>query len=131
MTLERLSEIGTVSILWTTHYPRGLSHKDIFMARYCDEQAKLIREAGEDERQLMQESSPGEDEGPAMPIFSLGEDKDQLMGETKALLEAKWELDKLRMGIEKTYYFKTWTNVMVIEFFYIIIALSNSRRTFL
>jgi 4a-hydroxytetrahydrobiopterin dehydratase len=27
---------------WTTHHPRGLSDKDAFMARYCDERAKEI-----------------------------------------------------------------------------------------
>ena len=27
---------------WTTHEPPGLSEKDVFMARYCDEQAGLV-----------------------------------------------------------------------------------------
>ncbi|KAL2000598.1 hypothetical protein VTN02DRAFT_2864 [Thermoascus thermophilus] len=35
-------KFGSVHIHWTTHHPRGLSAKDTFMARYCDEQAKII-----------------------------------------------------------------------------------------
>ncbi|KAN0078984.1 Transcriptional coactivator/pterin dehydratase [Elaphomyces granulatus] len=31
---------GHVTVHWTTHFPRGLSSKDTFMARYCDEQAR-------------------------------------------------------------------------------------------
>ncbi|KAI2741984.1 hypothetical protein DTO013F2_8647 [Penicillium roqueforti] len=34
--------IGTVDVHWTTHRPRGLTHKDISMARYCDDLAKLM-----------------------------------------------------------------------------------------
>ncbi|KAI1940655.1 hypothetical protein LOZ66_002251 [Ophidiomyces ophidiicola] len=30
-----------VCITWTTHRPRGLSLKDLKMARFCDEQAEL------------------------------------------------------------------------------------------
>ncbi|KAL1995399.1 hypothetical protein VTN49DRAFT_1586 [Thermomyces lanuginosus] len=33
---------GSVQVHWTTHFPRGLSEKDIQMAQYCDEQARLI-----------------------------------------------------------------------------------------
>jgi 4a-hydroxytetrahydrobiopterin dehydratase len=33
---------GSVHIHWTTHFPRGLTHKDIDMAQYCDQQAALI-----------------------------------------------------------------------------------------
>lgn len=33
---------GSVDVHWTTHQPRGLSSKDTFMAKYCDEQASLI-----------------------------------------------------------------------------------------
>ncbi|KMU90519.1 hypothetical protein CIHG_08408 [Coccidioides immitis H538.4] len=33
-----------VSITWTTHRPRGLSLKDLRMARFCDEQASLHEE---------------------------------------------------------------------------------------
>jgi len=31
---------GHVTVHWTTHFPRGLSSQDMFMARYCDEQAR-------------------------------------------------------------------------------------------
>jgi hypothetical protein len=37
-----LQKTGSVYVLWTTHHPRGLSSKDTFMARFCDEQAGLI-----------------------------------------------------------------------------------------
>lgn len=37
-----LQKFGSVHMHWTTHHPRGLSAKDTFMARYCDEQAKVI-----------------------------------------------------------------------------------------
>ncbi|KKA16994.1 Pterin-4-alpha-carbinolamine dehydratase family protein [Rasamsonia emersonii CBS 393.64] len=33
---------GSVQVHWTTHHPRGLTDKDIYMAQYCDEQARLI-----------------------------------------------------------------------------------------
>ncbi|OKL63021.1 hypothetical protein UA08_02047 [Talaromyces atroroseus] len=33
---------GSVRVHWTTHYPRGLTDKDIEMARYCDQQAETI-----------------------------------------------------------------------------------------
>lgn len=42
---------GSVSVNWTTHIPRGLSAKDTFMAKYCDEQAKLIGAVHKDEGQ--------------------------------------------------------------------------------
>jgi hypothetical protein len=47
------------------------------------------------------------------PKFSPGEDGSKLTRETKALLEARWELTDTQMGLEKTFYFKTWTKVLV------------------
>ncbi|PGH12052.1 hypothetical protein AJ80_06871 [Polytolypa hystricis UAMH7299] len=38
MTLK----FGSVDIHWTTHFPRGLSMKDVDMAQYCDEQSAHI-----------------------------------------------------------------------------------------
>ncbi|KAL1960153.1 hypothetical protein VTO42DRAFT_8696 [Malbranchea cinnamomea] len=46
---------GSVHIHWTTHFPRGLSGKDTAMARYCDEQARLI---GTVERSEAQKCGP-------------------------------------------------------------------------
>jgi 4a-hydroxytetrahydrobiopterin dehydratase len=34
--------VGCVKVHWTTHKPPGLSEKDTFMARYCDDVAKEI-----------------------------------------------------------------------------------------
>ncbi|CAI7642227.1 unnamed protein product [Penicillium manginii] len=34
--------IGSVDVHWTTHRPRGLTHKDITMARHCDHGASLM-----------------------------------------------------------------------------------------
>ncbi|KAJ5175828.1 uncharacterized protein N7482_001705 [Penicillium canariense] len=34
--------IGSVDVHWTTHRPRGLTHKDITMARHCDNGAGLM-----------------------------------------------------------------------------------------
>jgi hypothetical protein len=42
IVLIQLQTIGTLTVHWTTHEPRGLSKKDLDMARYCDEQAKSI-----------------------------------------------------------------------------------------
>ncbi|KAJ5784308.1 Pterin-4-alpha-carbinolamine dehydratase family protein [Penicillium pulvis] len=33
---------GSVDVHWTTHHPRGLTHKDIALARHCDAGAGLI-----------------------------------------------------------------------------------------
>ncbi|KAF2013584.1 pterin-4-alpha-carbinolamine dehydratase [Aaosphaeria arxii CBS 175.79] len=33
---------GSLSVCWQTHDPPGISLKDTLMARFCDEQAKLI-----------------------------------------------------------------------------------------
>lgn len=42
LRLRHLQEMGSLTVYWTTHDPRGLSAKDTFMARYCDEQAGII-----------------------------------------------------------------------------------------
>ncbi|KAJ5618410.1 hypothetical protein N7528_007053 [Penicillium herquei] len=34
--------IGSVDVHWTTHRPRGLTHKDIDLARHCDRGAGLM-----------------------------------------------------------------------------------------
>ncbi|KAJ5081853.1 hypothetical protein NUU61_010117 [Penicillium alfredii] len=34
--------IGSVDVHWTTHRPRGLTHKDIAMAQHCDNGAGLM-----------------------------------------------------------------------------------------
>lgn len=47
------------------------------------------------------------------PKFSAGVDKDQLTGKVEALLRNNWTLDEDRMGLQKTYYFKTYTKCMV------------------
>jgi 4a-hydroxytetrahydrobiopterin dehydratase len=62
------------------------------------------------------------------PKFSPRADERKLMGETKALIEAKWTLDKEQMGIEKTYYFKTYTKALVRDSSNIIAALSDGCR---
>ncbi len=60
------------------------------------------------------------------PIFSAGEDESQLTKDMKALLGANWKLDEERMGIEKTYYFKTWTKVLVGDSQYHFCFISRS-----
>ena len=40
--LHFFQQTGSIDVHWTTHHPRGLSDKDTFMARYCDEQARLV-----------------------------------------------------------------------------------------
>ncbi|KAI4222687.1 MAG: hypothetical protein L6R36_005968 [Xanthoria steineri] len=39
---EMTTKSGSLAVHWTTHHPRGLSAKDIFMAKYCDEVARTI-----------------------------------------------------------------------------------------
>jgi 4a-hydroxytetrahydrobiopterin dehydratase len=63
------------------------------------------------------------------PKFSAGADTSKLIEETNALLEAGWTLNKEQMGIEKTYYFKTYTKALV-GYSYINAALSDNCRTF-
>jgi len=50
------------------------------------------------------------------PKFSEGADESQLMTETETLLEGEWKLDEEQMGVEKTYYFKTYTKALVTWF---------------
>jgi 4a-hydroxytetrahydrobiopterin dehydratase len=47
------------------------------------------------------------------PKFSEGEDVEKLESELKALLGNGWELDAEQIQLQKTYYFKTYTNVLV------------------
>jgi len=62
--------------------------------------------------------------------FSPGEDGDQLTKETKTLLEeTKWRLTDAQTGLEKTFYFKTFTKVLVRALFVFCVAASNGRRT--
>jgi 4a-hydroxytetrahydrobiopterin dehydratase len=37
-----MQKAGSLTVHWTTHQPRGLSIHDVFMAKYCDEQAEMI-----------------------------------------------------------------------------------------
>lgn len=48
-TKTGIKRIGSVDVHWTTHRPRGLSTKDIAMARHCDNGAGLMgcAEAGQ------------------------------------------------------------------------------------
>jgi len=50
-------QTGSVYVHWTTHHPRGLSEKDTLMARYCDEQARLIGTVEESEAQKCRSTS--------------------------------------------------------------------------
>lgn len=63
------------------------------------------------------------------PKISAREDTSKLIGETNALLEAGWTLDKKQIGIKKIYYFKTYIKALV-GYFYVNIALSDNYRTF-
>ncbi|KAF2865073.1 transcriptional coactivator/pterin dehydratase [Massariosphaeria phaeospora] len=48
---EMITTAGSLTVRWTTHIPHGLSAKDTFMARYCDEQAKVIGTVKQNEAQ--------------------------------------------------------------------------------
>ncbi|OJJ76582.1 hypothetical protein ASPBRDRAFT_170717 [Aspergillus brasiliensis CBS 101740] len=50
--------IGSVDVHWTTHNPRGLSEKDLEMARHCDEAADLM---GSVEQGQGKKCAPGRD----------------------------------------------------------------------
>lgn len=50
---------NTVFVRWTTHSPRGLSDKDLAMARACDE-------AAAQEGEIVAEAVEGQDEGDAV-----------------------------------------------------------------
>ncbi|KAJ5223862.1 transcriptional coactivator/pterin dehydratase [Penicillium chermesinum] len=43
---------GSVDVHWTTHQPRGLTHKDVSMAQHCDKGANVIGavEAGQGQK---------------------------------------------------------------------------------
>ncbi|PQE22910.1 pterin-4-alpha-carbinolamine dehydratase family protein [Rutstroemia sp. NJR-2017a BBW] len=43
---------NTTFIRWTTHSPPGLSEKDLFMAKFCDEQAALKEEVQIEEEEI-------------------------------------------------------------------------------
>lgn len=48
------------------------------------------------------------------PIFAEGVDREQALPRTQALLDqGQWKLDEERMGLLKTYYFKTYTKCLV------------------
>ena len=47
------------------------------------------------------------------PKFSPGVDEKRLSGEVDALLKDGWTLDEEQIGLEKTFYFKTYTKCMV------------------
>ena len=47
------------------------------------------------------------------PKFSQGEDENKVGAELKALLGNGWALDADQIQLEKTYYFKTYTKVLV------------------
>ncbi|KAL8882155.1 MAG: hypothetical protein Q9198_000797 [Flavoplaca austrocitrina] len=48
---EMATKSGSLAVHWTTHHPRGLSTKDVFMAKYCDEVARIIGTVDEQEAQ--------------------------------------------------------------------------------
>jgi pterin-4a-carbinolamine dehydratase len=72
-------------------------------------------------------------------VFSAGEDEAKMKEELQSLQETGWILDEDCMGIKKTYYFKTYTKVLVrtplfILFNFILISFSaicicNSPRS--
>ncbi|KAJ5722361.1 hypothetical protein N7488_000396 [Penicillium malachiteum] len=37
-----IGKFSSATFEWTTHSPRGLSEKDVIMAKYCEEQAREI-----------------------------------------------------------------------------------------
>ncbi|KAL4971804.1 transcriptional coactivator/pterin dehydratase [Aspergillus desertorum] len=43
--------IGSVDVHWTTHNPRGLTDKDISMAQFCEQAAKLMGAVQEEQGQ--------------------------------------------------------------------------------
>lgn len=50
--------------------------------------------------------------------FSKGEDEDKMKAELAALLENGWKLDPKQAGLEKTFYLKTYTKVLVRYIFH-------------
>ena len=47
------------------------------------------------------------------PKVSEGQDKSNVIAETNALLENGWRLDNEEMGVNRTFYFKTYTKALV------------------
>jgi hypothetical protein len=47
--------------------------------------------------------------------FSEGSDGSKFLEETNTLLETGWRLDEDQMGVQKTYYFKTYTKALVCD----------------
>lgn len=51
-------------VRWTTHWPEGISGKDLEMARFCDEVARRWGEVGEDgEEDVVEEGKGGKEKG--------------------------------------------------------------------
>jgi hypothetical protein len=57
----------------------------------------------------------GQKSGKMETKFSDGTEKDQYVGEVETLLTHGWELDEEKIGLIKTYYFKTYTKCLVRE----------------
>lgn len=54
------------SVRWTTHWPEGISGKDLEMARFCDEVARRwgeVEEDGEEEEDVVEVEKKGEGGG--------------------------------------------------------------------
>jgi 4a-hydroxytetrahydrobiopterin dehydratase len=49
------------------------------------------------------------------PKISDGEDEVRVKADLKALVNNGWSLNEEQMHIEKTYFFKTWTKVIVCQ----------------
>ncbi|KAH8587629.1 hypothetical protein B0O99DRAFT_393718 [Bisporella sp. PMI_857] len=65
------------------------------------------------------------------PKFSTGKDGSKLMAETKTLLRDGWALDEKQIGVEKKYYFKTYTKCVVgLPFRYLQLHLKALRTSF-
>lgn len=47
------------------------------------------------------------------PRFASGSNEAQLIAEAKILVERGWKLDEEQRGVEKTYYFNTYTKALV------------------
>jgi 4a-hydroxytetrahydrobiopterin dehydratase len=49
------------------------------------------------------------------PKIPEGQDEAKIKGELEALIQNGWKLDEEQIRLEKTYYFKTYTKVIVRE----------------
>lgn len=47
------------------------------------------------------------------PRFASGSNEAQLIAEAKSLVERGWKLDEEQEGVEKTFYFNTYTKALV------------------